>query len=224
MTPLTVCCLYVQGEYPYTLDYVTRLRDMVSRWIDRPFRFVCLTDQPWALPADIETIPVTRLPGFAFWTKLEVFNPARAWQGRVLYLDLDTLIVNALAPIIDFPASFAITDDRPLPGKRVRAQDRHGRQIVRRFNSSVMVWDGGTQTHLYRTFDASVAERLSGDQDWIGEREPKAAAMNRAWFPRLSEVQAPPFGEAKVILSKHPKNHVAVDSLPWFAPLWGAAA
>src|SRR5688572_26028777 len=108
---LTVTCVYVRGEYPYTVEYVSRLRSMVARWIDRPFRFACLTDQPEAMPADVEPIPVAKLHGFAPWTKLELFNPVRQWSGRVLYLDLDTLIVAPLAPIVDAPAWFAITDD-----------------------------------------------------------------------------------------------------------------
>lgn len=219
---ITVASLFVRGEYPYTVEYVARLRAMVARWIDRPFRFVCLTDQPEAMPAGVEPLPIRKLPGAAFWTKLEVFNPARAWSGRVLFLDLDTLIVAPLAPIVDFQAPFAITDDPPRPG--LRTADRFRRQIVRRFNSSVMVWDGGTQTELYTRWTPAVVERLSGDQCWIGEQSQTAVGMPRAWFPRLSEVTAPPFAaDVKVILSKYPKNHIAVEARPWFAPLWGAA-
>ena len=222
--PVTVACLFVRGEYPYTLDYVTRLRAMVLRWIDRPFRFVCLTDQPWAMPFGVESVPVQRLEGFAFWTKLELFNPARQWSGRVLYLDLDTLIVAPLAPILDYPAPFALTADPVTPGKWQRSIDAHKRRIVRRFNSSVMVWDGGTQTQLFTAWRGDVTQRLSGDQDYIGEQCPQAAAMPQAWFPRLSQVGEPPFDpDVKVILAKVPKNHVAVEQYSWFQPLWGSA-
>jgi hypothetical protein len=220
MTPLTVACLFVRGEYPYTVEYVDRLKAIVDRWIDRPCRFVCLTDQPDTMPDGVEAIPVEKWPDcFAYWTKLELFNPARQWSGRVLYLDLDTLIVQSLAPIVDFPAGFALTGDPT--GKRDR--DRYKRLIIRKFNSSVMVWDGGTQTRLYDDWAPTIARHLSGDQDWIGLHARGAQAMPRAWFPRLSEVSGPPFGEAKVILTKHPKNHVAMQDRPWLAPLWGAA-
>jgi hypothetical protein len=223
MTPLTVACVFVRGEYPYTVEYVERLYAMVRRWLDRPFRFVCLTDQPEAMPPGVEAIPIATLPEcFAYWAKLELFNPRRAWPGRVLYLDLDTLVVAPLAPLVDFDALFALTADPPREGQK--STDRYGRQIVRRFNSSVMVWDGGTQTSLYTDWRPSVAARLSGDQCWIGEHAPSAVGMPRRWFPRLSEVTGPPFDpHVKVVLSKHPKNHVAVASRPWFAPLWGAA-
>jgi hypothetical protein len=223
MTPLTVACLFVRGEYPYTVDYITRLRAMVERWIERPFRFVCLTDQPALMPEGVEPVPITKFPDcFAYWNKLQLFNPAQNWTGRVLYLDLDVLIVAPLAPIVDYPAPFALTADPPLPGMRVR--DAFGRQIVRRFNSSVMAWDGQTRTHLFTEWKPEVARRLSGDQCWIGQQYPKAAAMPRSWFPRLSEVVGPPFDpDVKVILTKQPKNHVAAKEMPWFEPLWGAA-
>jgi hypothetical protein len=222
MTPLTVACVFVRGEYPYTVDYVAQLRGMVARWSDRPFRFVCLTDQPEAMPPGVDAIPVTKLPGSAPWTKLELFNPARAWSGRVLYLDLDTLIVAPLAAILDTPSAFAITADPTNPRNRTR--DSFGRAIVRRFNSSVMVWDGGTQTDLYTDWTPGDGDRLSGDQDWIGERRPEATAWPRAWFPRISELgDAPPVAPAKVVLVKVPKNHLAVGRWSWFGPLWRAA-
>lgn len=219
---MTVCCVFVQGEYPYTAEYVTRLYAMVTRWIDRPFRFVCLTDRPWLFAPPIETIVVSKLAGFAPWTKLELFNPIRAWKGRVLYLDLDTLIVAPLKPIIDAPADFAITADPT--NKKNRTRDSFGRAIVRRFNSSVMVWNGGTQTDLYTRWTPEVSERLSGDQDWIGERKPNAVTLPRDWFPRLSELGGQPaVSPAKVVLSKVPKNHIAAEQYPWFADLWRAA-
>lgn len=219
----TVCCVFVKGEYPYTAEYVTRLRAMVARWMDRPFRFVCLTDQPWRFSAPIETIPVTKLAGFAPWTKLELFNPIRQWTGRMLYLDLDTLIVAPLAPIIDTFAPFAITDD-PARSHTPRTKDSYGRQIVRRFNSSVMVWDGGTHTELYTEWRPAVAKRLSGDQDFIGEQLPHATTLPRAWFPRISEAVRPPWPvDAKVIFCKVPKNKILAEENPWFEPLWGAA-
>ena len=218
---LTVTCVYVQGEYPYTPDYVTRLHAMVTRWMDRPFRFVCLTDRPWMFQLPVETVPVTKLAGFAPWTKLELFNPSMEWSGRVLYLDLDSLVVAPLAPIVDWPATFAITDD--AQSKRSKMHDSFGHRIVRRFNSSVMVWNGGTHTELYTSWTPDQVDRLSGDQDWIGERLPDAATLPREWFPRFSELTGPPSPPAKVVLMKVPKNHLAMQYASWVEPLWGAA-
>lgn len=218
---MTVVCLFVRGEYPYTPEYVTRLYAGVRAHLARPFRFVCLTDHPWLFEKPIQVIPVDRLSGFAYWTKLEVFNPEREWSDRMLYLDLDTLITAPLEPIIDISAPFALIDDPPTA--RTKSVDAHGRRIVKRFNSSVMVWDGGTQTDLYTDFAPRVSGYLSGDQDWIGVSKPNAYAMPRAWFPRISEVTPPLPAESKVLLVKVPKNHIAAEQWPWFDKLWRAA-
>jgi hypothetical protein len=90
-----------------------------------------------------------------------------------------------------------------------------------------MVWDGGTATELYTTWTPAAAKRLSGDQDWIGERLPSAATMPRDWFPRISEITKTGAlvipESAKVVLAKVPKNHIAAERWPEVAPLWGAA-
>lgn len=227
-SPLTVACVWVAGEFPYSIDYVRRLRSMVARWIDRPFRFVCLTDRPeLATVEGVEPIAVEKLAGFAPWTKLQLFNPARGFTGRVLYLDLDSLVIAPLAPIIDFPAPFVVTAD-PASMHRPRRLDSFGRAIVRKVNSSVMVWDAGTHASLYDKWSPPVAQRLSSDQDWIGEQLPRAAEMPRAWFPRISELSIPnsvavaPIlpADAKVVLVKVPKNVEAAEKWPWFDEAW----
>lgn len=213
----TIACVWVRGHVPFTATYVTRLYAMVSRWMDRPFRFVCLTDRPRVVPDIIEPIEVQPPPGcFAWWTKVQLFNPSLPLTGRVLYLDLDTLVVGALGPIVDYPAPFALVPDAGT------FQTRNGLGLVKRFNSSVMVWNAGEQADLYRKWNVRVADRLHGDQDWIGEQVPDAAKMPLAWFPRLSELSGPPLPtEARVILAKKPKNDVAAKKWPWVRELWG---
>lgn len=216
MSELTVACVWVDANVPYSLDYVTRLESMTRRFAGRAFRFVCLTDRPWLLPAHIAGIPIARPARLAgWWSKLELFNPAHAFAGRVLYLDLDTLIVDSLARVIDYPSAFALA---PHAGT---FEGRHGKTVVKRFNSSVMVWNAGSCDALYADWRRDVADRLWGDQDWIGERRPDAAAMPADWFPRLSSIKSPPYpGDAAVILCKKPKNVEAAARWPWFAEAW----
>ncbi len=215
---LTIACVFVQGHVPFTAEYVAKLHGMVSKYAGRPHRFVCLTDRPGKMPKGVEAIQIPG-PGslYGWWSKLHLFSAVMPQTGRVLYLDLDTLIVQSLEPVIDYPAPFALI---PHAGN---FQGLHGRRVVKRFNSSVMAWDAGTLNHLFDQWTPAVAKDLWGDQDYIGERCPDAATMPASWFPRLSEVQGPPFGQAKVILSKHPKNHKAVRRYAWFGPLWSAA-
>lgn len=226
MQPLTVACLFVKGPWPYTADYVVRLERMVRRYLRRPFRFVCLTDRPELLPG-IETLPIASLKGviaddgIGYWNKLRIFDPAIGFEGRVLYLDLDTLVVADLDPIVDFPASLALTTDAFVKERAHITKDRFGRTLVRRFNGSVIVFDGGQHADLFTTWRPADAYRLSTDQDWIAEQAPAAVGMPLEWFPRISQVQIPWPEEAKVVLVKKPKGHEAAAKWPWFEPLWG---
>lgn len=217
---LTVACVWVNANVPYTVEYVTKLRAMCRRWIDRPFRFVCLTDRPWLLPDSIERVVIQLPKGMkGWWGKIELFNANRRLGPRVLYLDLDSLIVGSLDAIIDFPAPFALV---PHSGS---FNGKDGLAVVKRFNSSVMVFDAAVTYRLYDDWTPSVTKRLHGDQDWTGEQMPHAAAMPLEWFPRISELQERgPTPEAKVILAKTPKNIEAAKRWPWARQAWEAAA
>jgi hypothetical protein len=213
---VTVACVLVRGHVDFRPLYVERLHSMVTRHIDRPFRFVCLTDQPQRMPAGVEAIQI-RLPPRVkgWWAKVNLFRPG-IFTGRILYLDLDVLLVSSLALIIDYPAPFAL-----VPDGAPNFQGHGNRKCVKRYNSSVMVWDAGVATDLYTQWTPAVTNRLWGDQDLIGERFPNEATMPLEWFPRLSAVQPPWPDAAKVVLCKRPKNVEAARKWPWFAQAWG---
>lgn len=223
----TVCCVFVRGHVPYTAEYVVRLAAMVRRWMDRPYRFVCLTDRPALLRVrGIETIHIEPWTGlFAWWSKLHVFRADLGLTGRVLCLDLDTLIVGPLAPILDYPAIAAfLPHEGEFDGKGPR-------KVFKRFNSSVMVFDEGMLEFIWSAWHPSVAERLWGDQDLIGETFSRSdvcdysATLPAEWCPRISAIgkagAIPP--EAKVILAKTPKNHEAARRWKWVSEIWRAA-
>lgn len=214
---VTVACVLVRGHIDFTVDYVRRLRSMVDRHMDRPFRFACLTDRTQAqMPEGVEAIPIShsrRLKGW--WAKINLWKPG-LFEGRVLYLDLDVLVVSSLAPIIDYPARLAL-----VPDGAPNFQGKGDMRTVKRYNSSVMAWDAGVGTDLFTEWTTVTARRLWGDQDLIGERLPNEATMPAEWFPRLSAVKPPWPADAKVILSKCPKNHIAAQRWPWFAEAWG---
>lgn len=214
MQPLTVCCVWVKGHVPFSLVYVQTLRKMVARSLDRPHRFVCLSDRKAQIPK-VEEIAISAPPRgmYGWWAKVQLFKPGR-FTGRVLYLDLDTLIVDQLDAIVDYPSSCALIPDAgTFRGAR-------GRSVVKRFNSSVMVWDAGAMDQVWRAWTPRVTRRLHGDQDWIGEQMPEADTMPLEWFPRLSQCPDGPPDESKVILAKVPKNLDAAKRYPWFAERW----
>lgn len=245
---LTVACVYVKGPYPYSADYVMRLERMVRRFVSRPFRFVCFadleaarelayalqsTDEPAVAVEVIASLgPMVPTNGAGYWNKVRLFDPRLGLRGRVLFLDLDSLIVAPLDPIIDYPASLALTADAFVVERAHLNTDRYGRRLVRRFNSSVMVWDGGTHTDLWSRWTPDVAQQLSTDQDWIGEQAEDAQGLPLEWFPRISHLvrdetfaatgtPMPP--QAKVILCKKPKNADALQRWPWIDCVWGGS-
>jgi hypothetical protein len=248
---LTVACVYVKGPYPFTAEYVVRLERMTRAYIRRPFEFVVLVDDKThgetssALRREkvgpdhrrnlvrIDSLSgVVPDNGAGYWNKLRLFDPTlEALQtGRILYLDLDVLVVQPLDVIIDFPADFALTTDALIKERAHLDRDRYGRRLVRRFNSSVMVWDAGRCAYLWRAWSPAAAQVYSTDQDWIGEKATAASGMPLEWFPRLGRLvkdagfaangfPMPP--EARVMLTKKPKNHEARIRWRWFDQLWG---
>jgi hypothetical protein len=230
---LTVVCLWVHfpdsrdHKRHYSADYVKNLFGMVSRNIDRPFKMVCLTNVPKMLPKSIRTIkvpPLLNKHGFrvrGWWNKVHLFDPRHDFgSDRVLYLDLDLLIVDRLEPIVDFPAPFAIsTDIAPL------FQGGKGLTVCKRYNSSIMVWDREARpTELYTEWKPEIAARLWGDQDWIGERLPDLARFPKEWMKRHSTnpEKVPPFPGVKVVTCTKFKNHecVTMPGQEWVRKVW----
>lgn len=219
---ITVACVWVKANVPYGVEYVTNLRRMVAKHLPAPHQFVCLTDRPKELPSGIEKFEVSLQPGIpGWWAKPFLFSPELERSlsaSRMLYLDLDTLVVDSLSCIVEYPAPFALV---PHAGT---FNGRNGKAVVKRFNSSVMVWDPGACGSIYENLDSKVVERLWGDQDFIGEQMPYAATMPAEWFPRISELDGDePDEDAVVVLCKKPKNSVAAALYPWVDMVWRAA-
>lgn len=219
---ITVVCVWVRANVFYPVEYVSCLRAMVARHLTRPHTFVCLTDHPESVPNGVQSVRISHDASlFGWWAKIELFRPGR-FSGRVLYLDLDTLLVDALDEIVYYPASFAMV---PPAGAFV---PKNGLRTVEFGNSSVMAWDAGAADVVYLDWTPPVAARLWGDQDWIGEKVTQgtllAQTMPASWFPRLSQLNGRrPLVPAKVVLVKKPKNEAAAALYPWFDQIWRAA-
>lgn len=216
---LTVACVWVRGNVPYSVEYVARLRAMVARHLTQPFRFVCLTDRPEQVPAGVEAIAIPNpRPCAGWWSKVRLFDVALGLTGRVLYLDLDSLVVASLEPVVAFPSAFALIPDAGT------FQPKTHHEVVKRFNSSVMVWDAPGPTEVFATWSSVVADRYWGDQDTIGMLCPDADTFPLEWFPRLSEIKAGPVpAVAIVVLAKKPKPDVGATRWPWVADAWRAS-
>lgn len=94
---ITVTCLRTGTKYGP--EYVTRLRSMVKRHLPIPHEFVVFGDQP---DADIRTKRTS------WWGKLDILRSDIRPAGRVLYFDLDTVIVGDLTPLAELDCDFGI--------------------------------------------------------------------------------------------------------------------
>lgn len=220
---LKILCVWVQGNVPYSSEYVYRLRSMVGRTISRPHEFICLTDRPEQLQKlSGRTIEIPSPIGYpGWWSKLQLFNPRHELKGPGLYVDLDVLFASHdTAAIIDFPAKIAFV---PHEGT-FKGTDKL--KVVKRYNSSVIKFEElSAFPQLYTKWSTSITKRLWGDQDWIGEQLPSEKMMPLSWFPRISSLDLSKGrsgfpGSARIILCKKPKNHELAKTHPWFDFAW----
>jgi hypothetical protein len=218
---MDVACVWVEGHVPYSIEYVIRLQQMVAKHLSFDHRFVCLTDRPWLLPDDMKTLPVpSPRPHAGWWAKLQLFNRAVPLADRVLYLDLDSLVVRSLDPIATYDAPLALV---PHTGA-TSVGTRYGQRVVKKFNSSVMAFSRPETFGLWEAYRQDEhARTFHGDQDYIGELMPDAAIMPTEWFPRVSMIGRDGHipKPTRVILSKKPKN-LECAKWPWFNAIWRA--
>lgn len=99
---ITVACL-LWGDWP--VEAVYKLKQGVSRHLNG-FRFVCLTDRD--VPG-VETLPIG-----VDWPrnlkKMALYRPG-LFKGRVLALDLDTVITGSLEDIAAYDGPFCVIED-----------------------------------------------------------------------------------------------------------------
>ncbi len=174
---ITVACVN-QGNYLGLGDlYVEAMRSMVARFMKQDHLFVCLKDEGEEK---------------GWWAKIELFRPGRFF-GRVLYLDLDTVVVGNLDELVEHKGIIDLIDW----GWKTHT-----------LCTSTMVWDAGEHEEVFTKFDSSVKKRFRGDQDWITELGGWAvlpAHLCRSY--RYHSVVKPPAGCAVVAMHGSPKPH-----------------
>lgn len=213
----TLACVMVKGpRRRYTGKWVERLRGMVARHTDRPFRTVCLTDQPKEMPEGVEPALI-RNPGEGrgWWAKMNLFHPGMPFDGRVLYLDLDVLVLGDLAPIIDFPADFAICAD-----SAPEWQGKNELKVIKRYNSSCMVWDHKARQRFFHAFKPEWMNELWSDQDALAMMSRKEMTFPPEWFTRVGPNSHPFDPAVKIGLCIKWKNNKLEKKADWFRDYW----
>jgi hypothetical protein len=134
----------------YDARWVHTLYRQLDRHMPEPWTFACLSDDP-SVPG---YVPL-RHDWPRWWPKIELFRPG-LFDGPVLYLDLDTLVLGDLSGIASYCGRMAMLADfyRLLRGRR-------------QGESGVMAWTPGEHTEaVYRAY-VKRPVRTGGDGPFI---------------------------------------------------------
>ncbi|NIV94692.1 hypothetical protein GWN42_18365, partial [candidate division KSB1 bacterium] len=154
-----------------------------------------------------------------WWAKMELFRPDLPVDGRILYFDLDMIIVDNIEPLIASRYPMVICS---AFGKQKKLNPRG-------YNSSVMSFDRSDLTKdIWKTFYRAPRihiRKLRSDQDFIIKYFPYIHKYPDEWIRKLGECERNGrlvFPEGmKILLSMPLKNHMAVDTYPELRELWG---
>lgn len=141
-------------------DYVNKLLKGVINYLPggTHFRFICFSDidESYKDENGIEYIPLpTGIKGW--WNKLYLFKEGIFEEGeRVIYFDLDTVIIRSLEDVIQYSGEFATLRDFYHP---------------ERLGPGVMLWRGGFGKDIWNSYEAAgyPTNLPLGDLSWINK-------------------------------------------------------
>ena len=143
-----------------------------------------------------------------WWNKIYLFKRG-VLDGRVIFFDLDTVLVGEIDFLAHFDDEFAILRDFNRPDA---------------FGSGVMVWNGSASNDVWDEFVRAGCPNLRrGDQVWIQKMRPNAALLQDR-FPgkfvsyKNDSREGPPPGASVVCFHGDPRPH-EVDA-PWMRQHW----
>jgi hypothetical protein len=201
----------------YGADYVNRLYAMVARNLTAGHegRFICFTDDDAGIRQEIHCRPLPK-GILGWWNKLALFAPGEFERhDRILYFDLDTVMVGDLDEIARYDGEFAILRD-------FYREDG--------WQSSVMAWKSGFGAEIWQRWNREGRpEADGGDQEWIEH------VFKNKWpviQPEILQdlypgkfvsykrdcIPYPPEGASVVVFHGEPKPHDCGRS--WVEAMW----
>ncbi len=126
MDPVNIVCM--KWGPKYGPEYVNILYHMVKRNLTLPFRFICCTEFSAGIENGIEVKPLPRFrepEGLAAvycgaWRKLALFDKKLYdLQGKLLFLDLDVVIVGNIDCFFTYSDKLAIIENWSQPGRLI---------------------------------------------------------------------------------------------------------
>ena len=132
---LSVVC--VKWGTKYDAQYVLLLYAGVLRNLSIPFNFVCFTDDTSGLEHEAGIQCISLETGWqGWWNKASLFSSSFPLRGRIMYIDLDTVITGSLEEMTSYRGDFAILSTRGI--------DNEGKDFSNGYNSSILMWAAGS--------------------------------------------------------------------------------
>lgn len=158
MTTHIVCVKW--GDL-YGPEYVNKLYRAVERNTTLDFQFTCFTDDPNDVDNEVacRDLPASRLTGW--WNKMYLFSSDTRITDRILYFDLDTVIVANIDEYMTFDGEFLVLRDFYSARTKPKGD---------RFGSGLMSWQGGTMNQIWSDFYANWEQNSKtggGDQKYL---------------------------------------------------------
>lgn len=151
------------GGDTYDYRYVNAVAENVRNHSNSKLVISCLTNDSTGIDPSLvdEIIPLQHnYPGW--WSKVELFRPNIFSCKQVLYMDLDTVVVDNIDDILHFRSDFA------------GIRDMFHKTFLQ---TGVMSWNPELNTHLYTNFvpraQAVMNNYPQGDASWIRENSLK---------------------------------------------------
>lgn len=216
----------VRGDRAQRHGYDAEWANKLHRALDRRARLeghVCLTDDPRGLASWIQAVDIGRWwrenrLRRGWWAKVKLFDPAIFEYGeRLLYSDLDNLVVGDLGPLVEEARDFFFSA-APMTAPNFR---RHDDEMSRRFSSAFMIWTHGLAEQAYLQWRPEMSKRFYGDQDWLGRALHGEHVLGRRWFARGTRVlRGRSTHDARVIFCTRAKNLDFLKERPDMAEHW----
>jgi len=212
---LTFVCVNSGNYCDRGAEYVNNLFDMVRRNLSPNIqgKFVCVTDDAEGLHPDIVAMPLQDdITGW--WGKLYLFKDGLFPKNeRMVYFDLDTLIVSNIDEIVAYDGDFATLTDFYWPS---------------RLGPAVMMWRAGFATEIWEEWDAQGRPHNKlGDLGWINSLRDRVFKddvglledifVDKFVSYKQSATIAPPKGAAVVCFHGLPRPHEVGG---WVADVW----
>lgn len=158
------------GGEIYNSRYVNALAANIKNNVTVDVELAVLTNDPTGINMEVVDRIIPMAHDFAgWWSKIELFRRGIFTSERVLYFDLDTVIVDNIDDIVMNESEFAgLLDFMSKP----------------RFQTGVMLWEPSKYHHIYDDFVKNprlvMGTHVEGDAGWIREN-----IENKSYFNQI---------------------------------------